>query len=204
MDVADEIAYGVHDFEDGVALRLITRKDWEESVANECDVAWAESVEMPSINELSEMLFGEGSDASARRKRAIGSLVNALVALVEIRADDAFDCPLLNYRAVFLEEAKRFQSALQRVIQDRIIRTPSVQTLEYRDQINLLALFRAIESDPTSLLGGAFRRKAAEINDPNDYLRIICDYVSGMTYEYATKMFERLYVSRHGTVFDRL
>jgi dGTP triphosphohydrolase len=34
--------------------------------------------------------------------------------------------------------------------------------------------------------------------------RVICDYIAGMTDEYATRMYERLFMPRQGTVFQRL
>jgi dGTPase len=34
--------------------------------------------------------------------------------------------------------------------------------------------------------------------------RVICDYVSGMTDEYATRMYEKIYHPHKGSIFDRL
>jgi dGTPase len=34
--------------------------------------------------------------------------------------------------------------------------------------------------------------------------RVICDYIAGMTDEYATRMYERLFMPRQGAVFQRL
>lgn len=203
MDVADEIAYGVHDFEDGVALRLIHRKDWDERVRPAFDGSWAAGFDLADPDALAGMLFAEGADSSAARKQAIGSLVNALISSVELVSLRRFEHPLVELNAQFQPPAKALQEALQGVIVDRIIRSPCVQTLEYRGQVNLLALFRAIESDPLSLLGGEFRAKTLGAT-PAQRLRVITDYIAGMTDEYATRMFERMFVPRHGTVFDRL
>ncbi len=203
MDVADEIAYGVHDFEDGVALRLITRDDWETHVRPVYDKSWASKSGLPREHILTKQLFAEGADSSAFRKRAIGSLVNSLISSVMLFRQQRFDLPLLDFNVRFGEPAKALQNALQKVITEKIIRSQSVQTLEYRGQMNLLALFRAMETDPVSLLGGSFRRRAQEGN-AKSRKRIIADYIAGMTDEYATRLFERMFVPRHGTVFDRL
>src|SRR4051794_22671772 len=98
-----------------------------------------------------------------------------------------FDHPLLEWNARFYGPAKDLQSALQSVILERIILSQSVQTLEYRGQINLLTLFRAIESDPNGLLGGGFRSRAKETERGPHLLRVIADYIAGMTDEYATR-----------------
>lgn len=203
MDVADEIAYGVHDFEDGIALKLISRADWEERVAPTYDPDWATGVELPKSHDLAEQLFAEGTNASSLRKRAIGALVNAMVSSVRLAERGVFSIPLLDWYANFSGPAKTLQEALQKVIFGKIIKTPCVQTLEYRGQLNLLALFRAIETDPESLLGGEFRSQLDK-EDKEKRLRVIADYIAGMTDEYATRMFERMFVPRNGTVFDRL
>ena len=39
MELADDISYAVHDFEDGVALKLITRDVWDD-VESRVDPLW--------------------------------------------------------------------------------------------------------------------------------------------------------------------
>lgn len=200
MDVADEIAYGVHDFEDGIALHFITRDDWQ-NVGPKYDAAWAASVSLPTFDQLGSQLFATGADQGAVRKRAIGALVNALISSVRLVEMPDFDEPVLRLRAVFDGPGKELQKALQDLNFSRTIDRPSVQTLEYRGQFNLLTLFRAIESDPKKLLGTEYRPR---LDDPTwgGRLRVIADYIGGMTDEYATRMFERIFVPRHGTASD--
>ncbi|MBV0078676.1 dGTPase, partial [Klebsiella pneumoniae] len=35
-------------------------------------------------------------------------------------------------------------------------------------------------------------------------MRVICDYVSGMTDGYATKLYEKILIPRKGSIFDHL
>jgi len=53
----------------------------------------------------------------------------------------------------------------------RIIQSPSVRTLEHRGQVNLLALFHALETDPSNVLG-VFRARIQETNDDTIRLRV--------------------------------
>jgi dGTPase len=203
MDVADEIAYGVHDFEDGIALHLITRDDWDHFVKPKFDNDWAAGVKMGTADEVAGQLFARGDYAADARKRAIGSLVNALISSVRLEQREGFEHPLVKYFVTYDGPAKKLQEALQEAIFCKIIDSQPVQTLEYRGAVNLLALFRAIESDPEHLLGGIFRDRLKGADGPA-VLRVIADYIAGMTDEYATRLFERTFVPRHGTIFDRL
>lgn len=73
MELADDIAYGVHDLEDAIVLGMVTRAQWQEAAAAqlaECGDLWFEE----HIAELSEMLF---SGEHYVRKDAIGGIVNS-------------------------------------------------------------------------------------------------------------------------------
>ena len=55
MELADDIAYGVHDLEDAIALRLITREKWLET-QGKFDSHWVNERELQDIE---NQLFGE-------------------------------------------------------------------------------------------------------------------------------------------------
>lgn len=64
-----------------------------------------------------------------------------------------------------------------------------------------------LDSEPQSLLDRNRQKAYKKARDPGsetDSKRVVCDYIAGMTDEYATRMYERLFVPREGTVFDRL
>jgi dGTPase len=82
-----------------------------------------------------------------------------------------------------------------------VVRSQSVQTLEYRGRHLIVAMFEALESDWESLINPAFR---TWITDFGDVKRGVCDYVAGMTDAYASRVYERLFVPGSGTVFQQL
>ncbi len=60
MELADDIAYGVHDLEDAIVMGIVTRDQWHEAVASklaDCGEPWLEA----RIGKLSEQLFGTPS-----------------------------------------------------------------------------------------------------------------------------------------------
>ncbi|MDB6175495.1 MAG: dgt [Chthoniobacteraceae bacterium] len=200
MEAADDIAYGVHDFEDGIALGLITRDHWE-CACEKLDKDWAAMVGL-NAEITGNHLFEQPHEQ--HRKKAIGGLVHAMIASIELDQLTGFTHPLLSYRAKLKASAKTFLEELNAIVKKHIIDLQSVQTLEYRGRFLVTSLFQAIEADPKMLLGKNFVDRYEEEKDSVVKTRVICDYIAGMTDAYASRMYERLFLPRHGTVFERL
>jgi dGTPase len=204
MEIADDIAFGVHDLEDAIALALISREALAAAVGDRLSGEWARR---RGLEGVLDGLFPSGGDeeaASAWRKQAIGSLVHAFLASVRVEAARDFETPLLRYRARLEPEAAELLDTLKGFVGREVIQAPAVQTLEYRGQQIVMRLFSALASDPARLLKRGFARQWQEAGSEAAGLRIVCDYIAGMTDEYATRMYERLFMPRQGTVFERL
>jgi dGTPase len=196
MEIADDIAYGVHDLEDAIVLSLVDQRIWEQ-IEGEIDTQWARENNLTGIE---DKLF---SADSSERKRSIGSLVHAFITNTQIE-EVQFNDPLLKYRVILIPEAKHALKKLRDTITNNVIKIPEVQTLEYRGQQIVMQIFEAIGSDPDRLLKANFLKLYHDGQDDDEKLRIISDYISGMTDEYATMLYERLFLPRHGTIFKRL
>lgn len=196
LELADDIAYGVHDLEDGIALGLITRDKWVE-VAGKIDQSWLEEMELVNLD---VKLFGEQYE----RKQAIGGLVNAFMISISIQENQDYSDPMLKYKAVLDDRTESILATIKQFVMDNVVKIPQVQTLEFRGQHLVIQIFEAIASDPKRFLTPEFASKlTSQISNIQEY-RIICDYIAGMTDEYATRMYERLFLPRQGTVFQKL
>ncbi|WP_422128105.1 anti-phage deoxyguanosine triphosphatase [Vibrio hannami] len=192
MELADDIAYGVHDLEDAIVLGLINRNQWQEAAASylaDCGAIWFEE----NIQAISDMLFG---GEHYLRKDAIGGIVNTLLTgiTVEKVKDHSFDSDLLNYNAYLEPGLNNALSIFKRFVSDYVIQVPDVQRLEYRGQQIVIDLFEALSADPERLLPEATRSKWQQANESHDGgMRVICDYIANMTDGYAQKLHQQLF-----------
>jgi dGTPase len=115
-----------------------------------------------------------------------------------------FNSPLLKFNGEFKSPAKTFLDALIDLTVKHIIKIQPVQTLEYRGRFIVMCIFEAIASNPSKLLNKSFARQYEAAADENEKMRVVCDYVAGMTDSYATRVYQRLFIPGQGTIFEKL
>jgi dGTPase len=204
MDVADDIAYGVHDLEDAIAMGLVSKDAFSSALQDHCPSfldALKQKYPGESENDVFSQFAGNLFGAGGSRKRSIGRLVHHFITAVEFVERTEFYEPLVRFRVRIQDAQRKFLDALQDFVVSEVIKTPAVQHLEFEGQEMVLAVFEALHADPERLLpGDALARYNAAGEDP----RVICDHVAGMTDTYLLRTYERLFSPRMGSVFDKL
>ena len=195
MELADDIAYGIHDMEDAIVTGVVTKRDFITHAIEQLkkiDDDWLQDL----LEQLADNLF---SDEHYRQKDAIGTLVNFLITSIVI--DDLnetrgtrFEEPLLRYNAVLPDVANQVLKVFKSFVFTCVIKQPHIQRIEYRGQQIVMELFEALSSDPQRLLPNNTlkRYQAAQETGTNAY-RVIADYVAGMTDDYATRLYRTLF-----------
>lgn len=192
MELADDIAYGVHDLEDALVLGMVNRHQWIEGAASqlsECGDPWFEQ----HIDSITDMLF---SGTHYQRKDAIGGMVNALLTSISIKPVDAcFACELLSFNAYLEPKMAKALDILKHFVSDYVIQVPHVQVVEYKGQQIIMDIFEALSADPERLLPTQVRLQWAAKHDPSEGYRVIADYISSMTDGHAQRLHQQLFSS---------
>ena len=202
LEIADDIAYGVHDLEDAIKLKLIDQSAFKSAVSKkklEPFHSWPDGL---NYEDLLKKLF---SKHSYKRKEAIGRLVDFCVR--NTKFDDSnrhqFFHPIFSYQAVLSDDARTVLDQLQKLVKSKVISLTSVQRLEFKGQKIITELFDAFATDPTRLLPPEYAKSWERVSgDKCRQHRVICDYIAEMTDEYAVKRYEQLFAPREGSVFD--
>lgn len=198
MELADDIAYGIHDLEDAIVTGVVNQHDFVSHVIerlNTLDDIWLTQY----CKTLTSKLFSEQHHL---QKDAIGGLVNYLITAIELTdlnehyREVNFAEPLLKYNATLPKVTMQVLQIFKDFVYNFVIKQTSIQRLEYRGQQIVMELFEALSSDPLRLLpsNSAKRWQQAKDNNENDH-RVIADYVAGMTDEYASRLHQTLFVA---------
>ncbi len=192
MELADDIAYAVHDLEDAIATEVLTLADWQNHALEqlqELDSAWLTT----HLSSITARLF---SHHEYERKDAIGELVNTFIINAQLVVQNAdFESEILQYTVSLPDEFAEILNVLKHFVFKRLIREPKMQQVEFKGQNLLIELFSAFASDPMRLLPETTQEMWLNAHQQGDNaMRIICDYLSGMSDEYAYKTYQRLFL----------
>lgn len=200
MELADDISYSLHDLEDAISLNMVTKGDWEshnlghEEKYKNCK---------ENLEKITKELF---SDKSFERKNAIGRLVHILISNTQIASSNIpnAETPIIKWNASLIKEFEILRKHIFDLVKLKVIKSTNVQQLEFKGQKLVIELFDALDSDPLRLLPKVTQEKYKSANTDAQKKRVICDYVSGMTDDYAARLYEKIYHPHKGSIFDRL
>lgn len=217
MNLADNISYSLHDLEDALSLKMISEKQWKDSI--ESSYTLFDQVDILDYKKddysskyacITERLF---SDEGYIRKGAIGCLVNFMITNVIIE-ENGSGCthPLLNYEVKLPDDVEKLRNLLCDLVFNIVIMDRNVQQLEFKGQKIVIELFQVLAEDPERFLPERTKNKwnsvkkegATDTDNQSAQFRVICDFIAGMTDGYAIKLYQKIFTPNEGSIFDRL
>lgn len=203
MELADDIAYGIHDMEDAIVTGIVDKDSFIEHVVvplQDLNDVWLSNNAEP----LADKLF---SQQHHNQKDAIGSLVNYLITAIELVDLNSKGChfnePLIRYNAALPDSEAMALKIFKDYVYRFVIKQTTIQRMEYKGQQIVMELFEAFASDPQRLLPKATCQRwlTASENSQNPH-RVIADYLSGMTDEFATKVYNSMFLANGHSVSE--
>lgn len=191
MELADDIAYGIHDLEDAIVLNKVTYETFQREIVK--------PIQEKNNTKLSERIHSLAIELftaeSYRRKNAIGALVNNFITAIEIVRLEKFKASLLDYQAQLPAANMADLQLFKHFVRNYVINTTEVQIMEYKGQQIVMELCKAFSADPERLLPINTLTRWRKAQENNLGQRVIADYIAGMTDEFATRMHRNLFLS---------
>jgi dGTPase len=221
MDIADDIAYSIYDLEDAMKggfthpLALLTRVGESsilsrvtEKVRREVSSVTLEEV-FEAITDLMPSMAGR-SDAAPQEAALAGYTESKLYAsdgrmrsqyssemvgqfIRSVSVDWRHD-PNPKFASIVVERKSKIQiESLKHLNYLLTIMSPRLKVVEYRGYEMVRTLFDALSSDDGHLLmPDDVQRMFSRVADTDSKMRIVCDFVAGMTDRYALEFYGRL------------
>jgi len=216
MDWADDVAYSCHDLEDGLHSGLITSQriltfsndiiERARRAVPECDDADLKDVHSIVVRCESARM----TDYEAVRKTQISSLINEFIQVEPAPRPAAR--PSLptrhQYDLAIPLALRRKCEMLKSAAYILLVSDPRVASLEARADHILRFLFRLYTGEEgsgasaLSLYPEPFRTRFREEADPAGRARVACDFICGMTDEYAERVYSRVFSASRAALAD--
>ena len=201
MELADDIAYGIHDLEDIAGRQLTPSDEFYEAVVGAFDKVGG------SVGEGEGLLTGKEIAESFlkgafQRKPTVSKLVNHFITRASIQKVQHFMHPLLAHKVELPDAEQELLGALKKVSYSLVVKRAHVQQLERRGQRVVSNLYDAFMDDPKALIPTSSLKDLRATGAPTE--RVVCDYVAGMTDRYAEMVYHRFFTPGFGSSSDEI
>ena len=226
MNLADDIAFSVHDLEDSIHAGYIDAHTFEGNdrridrvLDKVAEVFKGEREDVQKtygrlVKYISRYIDQSSGDSGAlphRRRKSrrkeltsflIGRYINAPLRTDRGQAKGAVS-DRYRYTVVMPTEPSVEMRLLRELVHELVIRSERVVTLEEKAKFIVRKLFDKFTGEKGYyLLPDDWRELSDHGGGDASLPRVACDYISGMTDDYALKTYSRLFLPAQGSIFD--
>ena len=233
MDWADDVAYAVHDLEDSIHTGYIDGtifhhndsrseraideiackyRDYETNVRDIYSKLMAE-IQSRFFGYETVRLRGDHKQQKASRKRLTSFLINRYIkGTKRSESGNSVKIPVSRrylYNLYIPVEHEIEVALINKLIWKHVIESPQIRTLEEKGKHIVRCLFLKFMrgSNADFLLPQDWQiylSGPANVNEKAIKARVVSDYISGMTDEFAQRLYSRLYLPNQGSIYERL
>ena len=231
MDWADDIAYAIHDLEDSIHANYIgpstfliegdrrtreaideVQEDYENEGANVRTIAEELFSTIRRLNPDLQTWTGAASHykQKAHRKQLTSALIGRYIKSATRLDRVGVSNDPISYRylhSVQIPKEYRVEVALvKKLVWKYVIESPQVRTLEEKGRHIIRCLFRKYVQGEKGeqLMPTDWRELLPGECTKGDKARIVCDYISGMTDDYAQRTYAKLFLPNQGSIYEVL
>ncbi|MEM0965876.1 MAG: dGTP triphosphohydrolase [Verrucomicrobiota bacterium] len=204
MDWADDAAYSLNDIVDGIEARYITQTSVDQWAENTNDLSKAD---FTLLDELKRSIREGYYERKFNSK--VGGFINA-TRIVE--SDGPFSDRTNRYRfRLDVDPAsKREASLYKRIANDLIFQSTTIQQIEFKGSRLLETLFEVIEKNYSrtrdtrclKLVPEKEHRLFLEAGEPQEQMRVISDFLSGLTDGQAVRYYKKWFDPDSASILD--
>jgi dGTPase len=196
MDWADDTSYAINDIADSIAGKFMTIKNIERWAQNNSEELGLGLLELTAIEKIITWI----RDGVFKSK--LGSEIGDFIHAISIKERKTFmdnNTNRYKYELVIDRDILKLAKLYKRVSVDIVFRSPQIFQMEFKGNHILRSIFNALSDNYINEVKAP--RLLPEFTDsllrakkyPAERARVICDYIAGMTDNYAGRTFKRLY-----------
>jgi dGTPase len=205
VDWADQVAYSVHDLEDGIHANMITSARLSDpflktAIYDQLEQEFPrELIDEPylylqsAVRQMEEL--GDARYRVAARKQLTSLLIHRFISSVHARLVKQGQARgRYTVRLIIPNEEQSWAAILKEIALRLIVQDQRVATLEHRSRLIVTRLFETLKgNDAHDLYPNEFRPLFEVAGDDKSRARVACDYIASMTDQYAETIYQRLF-----------
>ena len=202
MDWSDDVAYSLNDVADGIHSGFITQTKIEK---------WAEGQKLDAdLQKSLTRVFDAMKDGHVERLLAskIGKYIESC-GIADATNVMSGKTNRYKYDLVIGEEAKKESKMFKKLSLDLVFLSPQLHQVERKGDYLLKKIFDAIKDNYINqtgkemhLLPAYVEQSMMEAKEVNPLMRLMCDYIAGMTDGFAIRTYKRLFDPEFGSLVD--
>lgn len=202
MDWSDDVAYSLNDVVDGIHSGFLTKEKIER---------WASTQQLSSeLQHSLSLLFDAMKEGYAERfmSAKIGTYISAC-RIAETVNGMSDTTNRYRYQLQIGEAAKRESTMFKQLSLDLVFLSPQLNQVEKKGDFMLKRILESFKENYINkekfemhLLPASFEQGILSSSDATFRMRLICDYIAGMTDGFAIRTYKRLFDPDFGSLAD--